>query len=109
MQASRSELDSASHWHTHIPTHIHILIMHRPFMWGRRFTGIMGIAFLLREVLMCTVFTTSIMGNPPRKISGTVLSQILSVNNVISRAERRCHGDRRLSKARLCGFDSRTA
>jgi hypothetical protein len=73
MQAYRSELDSASLRHTHIPTHIHILMdfMHRPFMRGRRFTGITGIAFLLREVLMCTVFTTSIMGNPSRKVSET--------------------------------------
>ena len=68
MQAYRSGLVSAFLWHTHIPTHTHILMdfMDRPFMRGRRFIGVMGIAFLSRGVLVFTMFTTSIMGSPAR-------------------------------------------
>jgi hypothetical protein len=65
MQAYRSESDSASLWHIHIRTHTRIRtdFMDRRFMRDHRFTGIMGTAFLLREVPMCIVFTTFIMGN----------------------------------------------
>ena len=61
MLTCRSRLDSGSLWdmHIHTPMRIHILmdIMDRPFMRGRQFTGPAGIAFLLRDIPVSTVFT----------------------------------------------------
>jgi hypothetical protein len=58
MLAYRSESDSASLWHTHIRTHIHILMdsTDRPSTQGRHFTGTTDIAFLSRDILMFTTF-----------------------------------------------------
>ena len=63
MLSYRSQLDSGSQRHTHIHTRIHILMdfMDRPSMRERHFTGITGIAFLLRETIMFTAFTMFII------------------------------------------------
>ena len=52
MLAYRSGLDSVSLWH------IHILMnsMDRPSTRDRHFTGIMGIAFLSRDIRVFTMF-----------------------------------------------------
>jgi hypothetical protein len=56
MLAYRSELDSSSLWHIHMPIRTLTDSMDQPFTRDHHFTGTTDVAFLSRGILMFTMF-----------------------------------------------------